>query len=438
MGYKTKFKAGAGAAGIGYKLVKGKMIPTGTRASSYKRALTKSKLNKKRTYRSGKGNGPDFVKRGKRLKTGTRGKNPKVSSLFKKKVQKALEGEKYHGRYEVHKHATMHNPTVNTVLWYDAHDYVQTISAVSTRLGALCMNSPLQIEDAVAVLWNQKTVTYDWTATVGNFVINELKFKVNRCDIEYIITNNTQRKYFFDIYECLPKNSTNTVEPLQEWKDILTSETTSAATPEPNIQTQNLTETARLDGYTTNWGPRPEYHPSWRQHWKHSITKVIVPPGGEYRYFRKAGSYNFDGTAVTLANGSSAAINQTYVKGYTHAYFIRVLPELSFSHAVGAATAHWGYFTSDAQTLGPVAADAEVQPRIERIERYFLTMPEITMPIDNATAGSAQLGGTNKGNKYAYYAPYDLTQTDQNTRIDHHDPTIQEGLDLAAEILHDL
>lgn len=404
--------------------------------NAYKRGPSYTATKGQKRRKSGTGfrsssncTGPCYVKRGKPLKTGRKKKAPKVSVAFKQKVEKATEGPKYHGRYEIKGHYLLHNPTVNSIFWFDG---------VSLSVpGPLIMNAPLQVEDAAAVLWNQKAAGYDWTVTTNNFPINELKFRVGRADLQMILTNNTQRNQFIHIYECIPKSDTNTLEPLEDWGNILTSEVTTAAAPEPNIQTQALTSTT-YGGYTSNWGPRPEYHKGWRYRWKHSITKLELPPGGTYVYSRKAGTYHFDGTAVTLPSGGAAATNQWYKRGMTHAYFIMVRPELSYSYNA-AGEPHFGYFTSNAGTANiPTAPNSDCQVRLETRWRYFLTMPEITFPIDNAAAGTAQLAGSNKHDSYAYYAPFNLAQADANTRIDHDDPGVMEGLDLAAELIHQL
>lgn len=406
--------------------------PKKPRRPSYTTTTTGKKRKFQTGFKSGSNcQGPCYVKRGRPLKTGRKKKAPKVTMAFKQKVEKATEGPKYHGRYETKGHYLLHNPTVNTILWYDAHG--------GTAQGPLVMNSPLQVEDAAAVLWHQKAAAYDWaTTTATNFPLNELKFRVGRVDVQYILTNNTQRNQFVHIYECIPKTDTNTLEPLEDWKNILTSEVTTAAAPEPNIQTQSLTETTLTDGYTSNWGPRPEYHKGWRHRWKHSITKMEIPPGGSYVYNRKAGTYHFDGTTVGLPSGGAAATNQTYKRGMTHAFFFMIRPELSYSYTA-AGTPHFGYFISNAGAGSiPTAPNSDCQVRLETRYRYFLTMPDITFPIDNAVAGTAQLAGSNRHDSYAYFAPFDLVQTDANTRIDDRDPGVMEGLDLAAELLHNL
>lgn len=141
----------------------------------------------------------------------------KVSSKFKAKIEKALEPKMPAGYYWNVFTDTFNTPPVTN------EQYTQLIGKVANATQGLYF-SPLQILDAASILWNGKLIVANPTFADANmFSTTTTKVFCKDAWVDFKMRNNTQRTFYFTIYECAPK-SDDILDPYVVWNRSITTE----------------------------------------------------------------------------------------------------------------------------------------------------------------------------------------------------------------------
>jgi len=336
---------------------------------------------------------------------------PKVSRQFKKKVAAALQGRNYKGRYETQYHYILYNPTVNSVAWY-----VGGLTVISNKFTTA---SPNEIMDAASILWNQKTPATNWNVTTNNMPLASLKLQVKNIITNYEVVNNTQRQQRIWVYECMPRSNT-AEDPILDWTQVLANDVFATTLPGPNISNETVANPA-TNVYTTNEGPRPEYHAQWKKMWNHKKSLFVVEGGEKFTYKVSTGAFIFD--PLKFLDGDDLVAGQFpyYAKGLTRIVFFRIEPEITFAND--------GHAGMDIDV--GAAASTAFHVHVVQTKRFFLEMPDAVQGLDPAVAGNA-VTAYNRHDAYNFRYIYDLTARDAGGMIDVDDPDEVVGTDPAA------
>lgn len=187
-----------------------------------------------------------------------RRKSVKVTSSFKRKVQKVLDSYKIKGNWM----------EIQTGLrrFVNSDDNIQ----ISTELGDN-FSYPLVL-DAASVLWNGKTPTLDKAVTnAKNFPVRTTKIYVEDAYTVYTFRNNSRRTYHMKIFSCKSKDLTLSVTALGAWVNTMAAE---AVVDGSNVAL-NTPSTLYAD---------PRYYPNWNALWSAQVTTVVLEPGQSYVY----------------------------------------------------------------------------------------------------------------------------------------------------------
>jgi len=142
-------------------------------------------------------------------------KRVKVSSSFRKKVDKVLENKKYYGT----------NMDVFYMRTRQESDNLQTIFQFSANPTVAATNSdgrffsPLYFANMASQLWREFTPTYQVTAgNTGLIDLQTSKLTVVDSHVTIIIRNNQQLATEVIMYECAPKNVLADDDPYDTWE----------------------------------------------------------------------------------------------------------------------------------------------------------------------------------------------------------------------------
>lgn len=185
-------------------------------------------------------------------------KSVKITSSFKRKVQKVLDSYKIKGNYmEI-------NYQLKRITATD--DNIQVVEELGDNF-----TFP-QILDAASVLWNEKAPTTDKNPTnPANFPVESAKIYVEDAYTVYTFKNNTRRQYTMKIFNCKSKNIALSVTALGAW--------TATALAEANPDGSNVVSVSPNTLYSD-----PRYFPNWNAIWSTDVTTVQLEPGQTYVY----------------------------------------------------------------------------------------------------------------------------------------------------------
>lgn len=253
------------------------------RKAQWKRG--RRRANNKRTVVSSRSTRRPSV-RGKSVKMKGQKRPPKVSKAFKKAVTTALEKESPTGTYQNMGLTFVRNITTrladNEQVWTDTLPFSLSTTADTTAFddfGTLNFFTPNEVLDQASVLFAAKKKRNFWvTNTGGNIAGPGQKIHVDYAFAELVFQNNSQITKALDIYECVPKNTTEgNATPLQSFKNALSND----AGLNQNLPTV-------LDGSgvgsgvaaaITQLGVAPHFANEFTSNWKYSVKKLVLEPG---------------------------------------------------------------------------------------------------------------------------------------------------------------
>ena len=236
-----------------------------------------------------------LVKRGPKSVTFKRKAGEHVSRKFRKKVEVALNGDKYHGFYrnlqvEVLQYQTTNNQTT------------KYLGFSGSRAATKGYFNPMGVMDAASSLWNNYTSIQDPVYAAGQLdPTNNLTSKIE-CLNAWVVQeyrNNSQRTYTIDIYECAPtQNSQQTNDPISWWQQCLNNDVSTGIIPAA-AAAQYVASTSGV------MFEKPDMCPSFRKMYKSKITRVVLDPGQTFTYtLQGPKNFVYDWTKMGFPSGA--------------------------------------------------------------------------------------------------------------------------------------
>jgi len=298
-------------------------------------------------------------------------KRVKLDPKFRKKVNLALEKQMIRG--------------TSDEVYYETHNYTATFNNLQyvANMGLVRYFSPLFVQDAASILWNNKPPLGAGQAAPKvlnastDFDVRTLKVQVDNLYVKHHLKNNSTNKLNVFVYSCSPKNrvvlGSADADPLNAWADQLTAENGK----------NNVASTTTSVLYN-----KPEHLPQWRKQWNFKVTSLIMEPGESTTVFvqgpkDKIYDYHtfYDGPTL-IENLKTTCYN-----------FLIMYPELVANVATGATANTAARIASD--TASVLDGHALLN---EYSVHYTLRMPEqagFTYPTAGTSIAAGQVQANN-------------------------------------------
>jgi len=366
--------------------------------------------------------------KGRKNVKGVKGKKPvPMSRKFREKVKQVINSTKIRGRYEstrvgqigaVHDVATPgFSSSVLTVGPYTSQGMIVTPGSAALSnarywyAGLPTLDNvtfghdwnfftPQKIMDAASILWNNKTISVDYSLTAFNFILPTTAatgapvgatpaapnsqghvIHVRNSYVKWEMKNNSQRTVYLDIYHCVPKVTHPTQLPLETLNDGIAIMLTDATYRQLRVGT--------TDEMITNPQVEPNTIPAFAATYKYEKITMGLAPGETCTHYLQ-GPKNYDLEYNKLYPGGQDMTGFLYKK-CTVSVMIAVRLDLQYATvgATAAAPRGSGRYMLAAQPDDQIATPVS----IETHEVFDLAMPEQSGFYQRAVAAgvSAQL-----------------------------------------------
>lgn len=362
-----------------------------------------------------------------------RKKNVKVGRVLRKKIKKVIAGQEIKGMYTSTRQGTIgftsrNDPAVEYRSVTRAGGYnlsysstkVPTIAGANVRFwwshpysakDAFTIGdewqffTPMKVLDAASVLWNQKTISQDYTTQAGNLNtvrsyttgaeynpttlamnVKGLKVHIMNAYVSMVIKNNTQRSMNIIVYKCVPTTKFPNRLALEAFVDAITFEIDNV-TGNTGLCAITGPLADDIDNCVIMPGVEPNHFKTFKSMWKYTKVKINLS-AGEATTLNFQGPRNYVLDYDKLKQGEDDQAHLAY-KQTSMNVMMSVSPDLewaddqenSYSHTTGR---WWQNILAENKISNPIS--------VEWKEVYNLALPEIVgfQSGAAATAGGKQ------------------------------------------------
>jgi len=337
----------------------------------------------------------------KKLKVNGR-KKLKVSRKMYQAVKQVMAAEQVKGRLK---------RTIVSPLWYGGNAEVGggTISN-KQKVSYLKQNQAFQLQefqDAVAVLFGNKTMAEVPTGSSVFIDHRNLKVNIHNSYQKILYKNNSQRQYTIKVFIVAPRRKDNALEPKGDWNSQLVNNAPSAVFDPADTSVARNTVAMTYETF----GAMPTRLDGWNANWKCEIQTLILQPGQQQTVYVQ-GPKNITLDMEKQYQGTVAQANWMHT---------RWVMNIFYADLVATSAGAIGRYAEAGQPVGGAFDGNGVL--VETEYHYRIGMPEQAgFVYPGTTTGVQGLG--KRRNVYAEATYYDAQSGGTIVRVDDEAPDV--------------